>query len=126
MCGMRFRYCEHCWRGHKYCSSVCSIEGRKKSRRKAEQKYASSPKGRESRRRRQKNFRIRCILRLTVTDHSPRHQENIIKINSNFKPHAAESCRQCQRAVLAINKNLNFTNESNFFSFVRFKINRQG
>jgi len=66
----RFSICEHCWRGQKYCSPECSRAARVIRRRITEQRYANSPKGRLSRRLRQKNFRIRKILEAGVTDHS--------------------------------------------------------
>jgi hypothetical protein len=69
-CVISFRSCEHCWRGHKYCSPDCSREGRKRNRRITEKRYTTTEKGRESRRCRQKNFRSRNILGLKITDHS--------------------------------------------------------
>ena len=123
-CAKQFRYCENCWRGHRYCSSTCSLEGRKQNRRRTEKKYAATPKGRENRRQRQKNFRIRCILKLKVTDQSPYLQQNIINQTSDSSPRILKNCKQCQRSVLVI-KNLQSKNENIFFSFVRFKTNRR-
>lgn len=69
-CERTFSCCRRCWRNHRYCSRECSLSGRRLNRRLSEKKYAASPKGRESRRLRQKNFRIRKILLVGVTDQS--------------------------------------------------------
>ena len=127
-CSQIFRYCEHCWRGHKYCSPGCSIEGRKRNRRITEKRYSSSVKGIQSRRKRQKNFRSRQILRSKVTDHSPKVE--IFKIDNtnklNRKVH--EHCCGCSNPFQLVSYgSLNACSEKNdYFSFVRFRSKHDG
>ena len=123
VCRVIFRFCEHCWRGHKYCGPSCSLEGRKRNRRITEKKYAATKKGRESRRRRQKNFRNRSILGLKVTDHSPRVTSTIIRHSSNSVNKVSKRCKHCQKLLRAIipGGHCAVTEENNYFSFIRFR-----
>ncbi len=121
VCLITFRYCEHCWRGHKYCSPACSHEGRKRNRRITEKKYCSTDKGILSRRKRQKNFRSRKILGLKVTDHSP--QSDSSKINSSqLNKEVSKKCCSCLKSIQLITPGgtTEDSEEKNYFSFVRF------
>lgn len=123
VCSITFRYCEHCWRGHKYCSPVCSLLGRKRNRRITERKYCSTQKGKECRRKRQKNFRIRQILESKVTDHSP--QKKFSKINSSQKLNqtVSKQCSICLKSFQLIDLGgmIEDSEKNNYFSFVRFR-----
>lgn len=126
ICEMNFRYCEHCWRGHKYCSPGCSQEGRKKNRRASEKRYAATAKGRESRRRRQKNFRIRNILKLGVTDHSSSRIVRTLNCAKTNTSVTSDQCWHCQKAIRVVVGGRNghshqVTEEGDYFSFVRFR-----
>ena len=123
ICLITFRYCEHCWRGHKYCSPTCSLEGRRRNRRITEKKYCLTEKGIQSRRNRQKNFRIRQILGSIVTDHSPQNQTT--KINRAQKPNqmASKECCSCFKRFQLLTRGgeLENTEKNNYFSFIRFR-----
>lgn len=123
VCSIRFCYCEHCWRGRKYCCPACSLEGRKRNRRISERKYCSTQKGKHCRRKRQKTFRNRQILGLKVTDHSP--QEEISKINSSqkLKQKVPKQCWNCQKEFQLIDfgSRIEDSEKNNYFSFVRFR-----
>lgn len=123
ICSVRFHSCENCWRGQKYCSRECSREGRKRNRRLTERRYAATEKGRESRRRRQKNFRIRKILGLRVTDHSPRASPIIIRQHPNHKDQTQKRCRHCQRRIRVVVSGGLFavSEKDNHFSFARLR-----
>lgn len=123
VCAVSFSFCEHCWRGHKYCGPFCSLEGRKRNRRAAEQKYAATTKGQESRRRRQKNFRNRNILGLKVTDHSPRDTFKIIKRILSATSKTSKQCRHCQKHIHAVvpGDHFEISEKNNNFSFTRFR-----
>lgn len=122
ICQKNFSFCEKCWRGHKYCGPLCSREGRKKNRRNAERRYAASPKGRESRRRRQKNFRIRKILQLKVTDRSPRKNQTIIRPTPNTGSQTERCCCRCEKLIhTVVKKGPDAFSSSNYFSFTRFR-----
>lgn len=100
-CQKVFRYCQHCWRSHKYCGPSCSLEGRRKNRRATERKYAATDKGRENRRRRQKNFRIRRILEVRVTDQSSINIINVIDPRRT-KAKNLNQCRRCERPIKTV------------------------
>lgn len=122
LCGQRFRYCEHCWRGHKYCSPDCSHSGRRKNRRNTEKRYTSTSAGRESRRRRQKNFRSRIILGLKVTDHSPPKKNQSVSCPSKSTIGKSEQCCHCHKPIqIIIGGQFVSSEENNYFSFVRFR-----
>lgn len=127
-CGHVFFYCQHCWRGSKYCSPECSLLGRRKNRRATEKKYASTAKGKESRRRRQKIFRIRRILGLKVTDHSS------LKLNPGIISLSKQSngpfpkCCCCKRTLILVDGvHFEGQKENKYFSFrcVKTKTNRE-
>ena len=103
VCSITFLYCEHCWRGHKYCSPACRHEGRKRNRRATEKKFCTTLKGKECRRKRQKNFRIRKILGSKVTDHSS--QREISKLNSSQKLKQKNS-KRCWNCLKSFEPNL--------------------
>lgn len=126
-CGVRFQYCEHCWRGHKYCSQVCSREGRRRNRLSADKKYSLTPKGRENRRLRQKKFRERKKSRASVTDHSPVPQSPPLSCTLNLTVNL-QRCSLCGvfiRIVVGVDhgREDDFATgkESPYFSFARFR-----
>ncbi len=122
ICAKRFLFCENCWRGHKYCSPKCSRKGRKLNRRATERKYAATEKGRESRRRRQKNFRIRNILGHRVTDRSPRAPHLTIKPQISIGSDEGSRCCRCQKHIDVIfGGEFENPEEAHYFSFVRFR-----
>lgn len=123
VCKKGFRYCESCWRGHKYCSPHCSLTARKHNRRESEKRYASTMKGQESRRRRQKNFRIRRILNLSVTDQSSIADHSKIKEPACIENDASRRCCRCHKAiqVIAIGGASALVWETEYFSFTRFR-----
>jgi hypothetical protein len=125
-CQKIFRYCEHCWRGHKYCGSICSREGRKKNRRASEKKYAATARGQANRRLRQKNFRNRNILGLRVTDHSS--TKNIPRVNDSksFMNRAVSHCCQCKQPIRVVVGGSHaisdrYSKNGDYFSFARFR-----
>lgn len=122
ICAVRFRSCEHCWRGHKYCSPSCSREGRKRNRRITEKRYVATMNGAESRRRRQKNFRNRMILGLKVTGQSPREAPGIIRPSLKSTSKASRQCGHCQKPIrIMLGWHFAIFKEDNYFSFTRFK-----
>ena len=123
VCQKTFLYCEHCWKGHKYCSFICSREGRKTNRRATEKRYTSTPKGQASRRLRQKNFRNRNILGLRVTDHSPAKSISRVNTHKSFENVAVSQCWQCQQPIQVVvgGDNAISPEIGDYFSFVRFR-----
>jgi len=126
-CQRTFRYCQHCWRGHKYCGPHCSLEGRRKNRRASEKKYALTDRGRENRCLRQKNFRIRKILKIRVTHHSPLKPTHRVNSFKRELDEIANNCLHCKRSIRIINGGRNreiasdLSEESDYFSFTRFR-----
>ncbi len=125
ICQRKFQYCQHCWRGHKYCGPNCSLHGRRQNRRASEKKYAATDKGRESRRRRQKNFRNRNILNFRVTDHSPNKITPIVSCFTKSKK-ATNQCWDCHKPLQIVaggrhEISIQFSEERNYFSFTRFR-----
>jgi hypothetical protein len=125
VCEAVFYFCQNCWRGRKYCGLHCRQEGRRRTKRKADKKYASTDRGRENRRQRQKNFRSRIILNQRVTDQSRLNLR--VKINPPPKSNhdeLSDVCCRCQRLIEIIGGGPDeFTThaktEISHFSFVR-------
>ena len=71
-CLATFFLCQHCNRGHRYCSRQCSAHARREQRRRANQRHQRSPEGSLDHRDRQRAYRHRCRQqqRVSVTDHS--------------------------------------------------------
>ena len=120
-CSKTFWICKRCWRGQKYCGDPCRADVRKRNHRLIERRYASTPKGKESRRRRQRKFRkIRLALR-TVTDHTSNQCRKNIKDNPQAFMNAKNECSCCKNKVSPLSlerkdmKNLNI-----YFSFSRW------
>jgi len=94
-CFVQFFCCRRCWRGNKYCSSVCRVEARKIKHREYEKKYAATSAGQESRRKRQRTFRAKNKNNLNVTDHSMKddlvHATYTKKLNTD----AHSVCFEC-------------------------------
>ena len=57
-CQLRFSICRKCYRGHLYCSSSCRRETQVKAHRKAQSRYRTSEKGRETHSRNEKKRRM--------------------------------------------------------------------
>jgi hypothetical protein len=59
-CQALFLICEHCDRGHRYCSLECRHQARLQQRRRANRRHQQSPEGRLDHRDRQRQYRERC------------------------------------------------------------------
>ena len=68
-CQALFLICEHCDRGHRYCSLECRQQVRLQRHRLANRRYQQSPEGRLDHRERQRQYRERCG-QARVTDQS--------------------------------------------------------
>lgn len=126
ICGVRFQYCEHCWRGHKYCSAICSREGRRRNRILTDKKYCLTPRGRENRRIRQKNFRKRRKSSGSITGHSPTSMTPPLcsAPNMTIKPQCSHCGQEIRIIVGANNETANTSatgKENSYFSFARFR-----
>ena len=64
-CHRQVVICRHCDRGHRYCKTGCAQQARRKSLRRAHQKYQSSRKGRLANAHRQHRFRQRQRKKVT-------------------------------------------------------------
>jgi hypothetical protein len=73
MCQEIFFICRPCYRGQRYCSKHCSLEGRKTLRRDSQRIYQQSELGREKHRLKQQAYRLRKAKRSSVTDHSQKN-----------------------------------------------------
>jgi hypothetical protein len=71
-CGRQFLLCSACDRGRRYCGDRCREMGRSASLKRARRKYASSARGLEKGRWRQKRWRCRLVR--TVTDQSSQEE----------------------------------------------------
>ena len=65
-CQTVFWICQHCDRGHRYCSLACRTQARLQQRRRANGRYQRSPEGLLDHRYRQNAYR--CRQRKNVTD----------------------------------------------------------
>ena len=65
-CQTVFWICQHCDRGHRYCSLACRTQARLQQRRRANCRHQRSPEGRLDHRDRQRQYR--CRQRESVTD----------------------------------------------------------
>jgi hypothetical protein len=59
-CQAVFFICEHCDRGHRYCSLSCRDHARTQQRRRANRRHQQSAEGRLDHRDRQRQYRERC------------------------------------------------------------------
>ena len=64
-CRAVFWICQHCDRGHRYCSAECRAPARLEQRRRANCRHQRSPEGRLDHRDRQREYRRRKPLRVT-------------------------------------------------------------
>jgi len=64
-CRAVFWICQHCDRGHRYCSSECRAPARLGQRRRANGRHQHSPEGRLDHRDRQREYRRRKQPRVT-------------------------------------------------------------
>jgi len=59
-CLVVFFICQHCDRGHRYCSASCREQARHRQRRAANRRHQQSEEGRLDHRDRQRQYRLRC------------------------------------------------------------------
>ena len=97
-CGLTFRYCQHCWRNQKYCSTRCSRSAKAQSHRSANQKYSKTDKGRENNRQRQKRYRCRENLKASVTDQSSTEGTAAVE-DPNPETKGPQFCGRCGRRI---------------------------
>src|SRR5262249_21221159 len=86
-CRKKFWVCRRCYRGHKYCSSVCKATGYKAVSKRAKRKYESSPEARKDHRDRQRRYLERCQSRehgVCVTDESSRCLTKVVHLSPAF------------------------------------------
>ena len=126
-CSVQFFCCRRCWRGNKYCSSVCRVEARKIKHREYEKKYAATFAGQESRRKRQRTFRAKNKNDLNVTDHSMKDDLVHANYTKKLNIEARSACFTCNCHI----RNLIFRGDSygiqfksaqkenSYFSFTR-------
>lgn len=116
-CRTRFSICQHCWRGQKYCSSLCSRTSRQEKLRINKQRYASSKKGRIYGRLRQQKFRLKIKKIKNVTDQSTNYSEHrlnlVAKIDEKtlFKRH----CSHCGRKIIYLGRVSEMSDGINFY-----------
>lgn len=126
-CSVHFFCCRRCWRGNKYCSLHCRTEARRLKHREYERKYAATYAGQESRRKRQKTFRLKNKNNLNVTDHSMKdtlvHAIYAKKINSEARSICFECNCHIKDLILRSNSyGFQFKpsqKENSYFSFTR-------
>lgn len=58
-CGQSFFICQSCWRGHAYCSNSCRDLGYQRCKKKRQDKYRKSDKGKETRSRAERKRNLR-------------------------------------------------------------------
>lgn len=126
-CSVYFFCCRKCWRGNKYCSSSCRVEARKIKQREYEKKYSSTLAGKESRRKRQRKFRLKKEFEQNVTEQTMKtyldHAIHTQKQNSI----ATTVCFECGCHIKSVvlrgdHYGLQFKltqKENNYFSFTR-------
>lgn len=104
-CNSGFCICQCCWRGQAYCSDVCRRAGYLRSRRRAQQRYRQTAKGKrshclsENRRRHRKaspackkmdDKTSKCSFNMHIW---MSREEN----SANFHPHLQNRCHFCGR-----------------------------
>ena len=86
-CQKVFHICKGCYRGQVYCSSDCKITGQRENRRKAQQKYEETKKGKRGRAKRQERHRRKGRAKLddiTSSPLSPNRPSQIIDDRSPY------------------------------------------
>lgn len=81
-CQQVFHVCQHCWRGQAYCSDTCRQAAQSESRRKAQQKYRQTQKGKESHRQAERRRRMRQGKK-TMDDPSSTPDVDYAKVHLN-------------------------------------------
>ena len=71
LCHCQTLICSHCDHGNQYCSPDCSRKARRKSLRRANQKYSRTRKGRHNNAERQRRFRQRKTEKVTDQGSGP-------------------------------------------------------
>ncbi len=91
-CSRHIWLCRSCWRNHTYCSTGCATLSKQQFRRESQAKYAKTPKGRESQRRRDYTYRTKQ----TATDASSK-----VESKSVNEPLKSENgvCGLCGRKI---------------------------
>ena len=122
-CRTRFRSCQHCWRGQKYCSSLCSKASRQKKLRINNQRYSGSKKGLFNGRRRQHKFRLKNKNLEIVTDQSTNKFKEALNLGgkiSERKGHKNHCCL-CGKKINHFRRASEMSDGLNFnFSFRRY------
>lgn len=108
-CGMELRVCSACWRGQRYCGSICARAARKKSQNQSQKKYSKTPKGRLLHRLKQKRYRkIHHRQKNSETDHTTELKKVTVKVS-----HRNDECHKCGASVGR------WMTETHIFSFRR-------
>lgn len=126
-CFVHFFCCRKCWRGNKYCSSLCRVESRKIKQREYEKKYSSTLSGQESRRKRQRNFRLKKEFQQNVTEQTMKINLDHAIHEQKQNPNITNSCFGCGghiRNVVLRRNDCGFQfkfiqKENSYFSFTR-------
>lgn len=119
-CRSRFSICQHCWRGQKYCSSLCSQTSRQEKLRANNQRYANSKKGRIQARLRQQKFRTKIKKIKNVTDQSTNASKDRLNSASKFGEKATlkRHCFHCGKKIMHLSSASEMSDNLNFnYSF---------
>lgn len=84
-CGKIFVICKHCYRGHKYCTDSCRVEGYELSRKRARNKYNSSLEAKLDHRDRSQRYRLKN--KKSVTDKTSKESNTTIDMHSHKAIH---------------------------------------
>lgn len=83
LCGQLFFICQSCWRGHAYCSDTCRNISCLNAKRKRQQKYRRTPKGRKNHRQAERRRRMRHSKK-TVGDAGSNFTSRVISSPQNL------------------------------------------
>lgn len=92
-CTQIFYVCQHCWRGQAYCSDTCRQASKRRSRRRAQQKYRRTEKGKRRHRQAERRRRVRQGKKI-MDDPSSTPDDGHATVLQNSK-YAAVCCRFC-------------------------------
>lgn len=101
ICMEYFSICDRCYRGHRYCSSVCSKAARRDSLRSANKRYRQTPSGRRKRRLSQDRYRKR---QKNVNDHTYKESPQNLRrsrqdLGKNQTQNQIRHCVMCRSEV---------------------------
>lgn len=116
-CRSRFSICQHCWRGQKYCSPLCSRTSRQEKLRISNQRYANSKKGRIHGRLRQQKFRLKIKEIKNVTDHSTNNSEDRLDLLAKIgkKKSLKSHCFHCGKKITFLRRASEMSDKVNFY-----------